>query len=90
MSGAQEATTVRHEVVVEAPVEQAFAVFVNDIDKFKPREHNMLAVEIAEAVFEPRAPAAAPATRSTSAPCSPSNRRRAAHACRWLCRTPCC
>jgi uncharacterized protein YndB with AHSA1/START domain len=55
MSGAQEATTVRHEVVVEAPVERAFAVFVEDIDKFKPREHNMLPVDIAETVFEPRA-----------------------------------
>jgi uncharacterized protein YndB with AHSA1/START domain len=55
MSGSAEATSVRHEVVVEAPVERAFAVFVEDIDKFKPREHNMLAVDIAETVFEPRA-----------------------------------
>ncbi len=34
MSGSQDATSVRHEVVVEAPVDRAFAVFVEDIDKF--------------------------------------------------------
>jgi len=54
MSGSAEATTVRHEVVVDAPVERAFSVFVNDIGSFKPREHNLLAVDIAETVFEPR------------------------------------
>lgn len=54
MSRSPEVTSVRHEVVVEAPVERAFSVFVNDIGSFKPREHNLLAVEIAETVFEPR------------------------------------
>ena len=54
MSGSAEATTVRHEVVVDAPVERAFSVFVNDIGSFKPREHNLLAVDIAETIFEPR------------------------------------
>lgn len=54
MSGAKEATSVRHEIVVEAPVERAFEVFVNDFGKVKPREHNLLAVDIEETVFEPR------------------------------------
>lgn len=45
---------VRHSIVVEAPIERAFSVFIADFDRIKPREHNMLAVEIAETVFEPR------------------------------------
>ena len=48
------ATTVRCAVVVEASIEQAFRVFTEDFDRFKPREHNMLEVEIAETVFELR------------------------------------
>jgi uncharacterized protein YndB with AHSA1/START domain len=47
-------TTVRASIVVEAPVERAFVVFTEDFDRIKPREHNMLGVEIAETVFEPR------------------------------------
>ena len=46
---------VRRQVVVEAPIERAFRVFTEDFDSFKPPEHNLLAVEIAETVFEPRA-----------------------------------
>src|SRR5262249_47439633 len=34
-------------------IERAFRAFVDDFDRVKPREHNMLAVEIAESVFEP-------------------------------------
>lgn len=48
------ATTVRSSIVVEAPIERAFAVFTEGFGTFKPPEHNMLAVEIAETVFEPR------------------------------------
>jgi uncharacterized protein YndB with AHSA1/START domain len=48
------ATSIRHEVVVNAPVDRAFSVFTDDFGDFKPREHNMLAVDIAETVFEPR------------------------------------
>lgn len=48
-------TIVRQSIVVEAPIERAFRVFVEDFDRIKPREHNMLAVQIAETVFEPRA-----------------------------------
>jgi uncharacterized protein YndB with AHSA1/START domain len=41
-------------IIVEAPIERAFRVFTEDFGSFKPREHNLLAVEIAETVFEPR------------------------------------
>jgi uncharacterized protein YndB with AHSA1/START domain len=41
--------------VVDAPIERAFRVFTEDFDRVKPREHNMLGVEIAETVLEPRA-----------------------------------
>jgi uncharacterized protein YndB with AHSA1/START domain len=46
--------TVRHSIVVEAPIERAFKVFTEDFGSFKPREHNLLAVPIAETVFETR------------------------------------
>jgi uncharacterized protein YndB with AHSA1/START domain len=48
-------TTIRQEIVVEAPAERAFRVFTEQMDKIKPREHNMLGVDIQETVFEPRA-----------------------------------
>jgi uncharacterized protein YndB with AHSA1/START domain len=54
MSMQAEGTAVRHQVVVEAPIERAFSVFTKDFGSFKPREHNMLSVDIAETVFEPR------------------------------------
>ena len=47
-------TSVRSEIVVNAPVERAFEVFTQKFDRIKPREHNMLGVDIAESVFEPR------------------------------------
>jgi uncharacterized protein YndB with AHSA1/START domain len=50
-----DSTAIQLSIVVEAPLERAFHVFVDDFDKIKPREHNMLAVDIAETVFEPRA-----------------------------------
>ena len=50
-----QAATVRQEIAVEAPVDRAFRVFTEQMDKIKPREHNMLGVDIAETVFEPRA-----------------------------------
>jgi uncharacterized protein (TIGR03083 family) len=46
--------SVAHHVVVNAPIERAFAVFTERFGDFKPREHNLLAVPIAETVFEPR------------------------------------
>ena len=48
-------TSVRASIVVDAPIERAFAVFTEDFGRFKPPEHNLLGVEIAETVFEPRA-----------------------------------
>ena len=48
------ATVVRREVVVEAPIERAFAVFTERFGDFKPKEHNMLGAPIAETVFEPK------------------------------------
>ena len=54
MSTQAEQTSIRHSVMVEAPQERAFRVFVEQFDRIKPREHNMLGVDIAETVFEPR------------------------------------
>jgi uncharacterized protein YndB with AHSA1/START domain len=48
------AAVVRKQIVVEAPVERAFAVFTERFGDFKPPEHNLLASPIAETVFEPR------------------------------------
>ena len=48
-------TSVRSEIVVDAPLGRAFAVFTEQFDRIKPREHNLLEVDIAESVFEPRA-----------------------------------
>ena len=45
---------IRHDIVVNAPVERAFRVFTEQFGDFKPREHNLLGVPIAETVFEPR------------------------------------
>lgn len=50
----QTAAVVRRQIVVEAPVDKAFAVFTERLGDFKPPEHNLLAVPIAETVFEPR------------------------------------
>lgn len=46
-------TTVFHSLVVAAPVERAYDVFVNRFGDFKPRSHNLLEVPIAETVLEP-------------------------------------
>jgi uncharacterized protein YndB with AHSA1/START domain len=46
-------TSIRHSVVVEAPIERAFSVFTDGFGSFKPREHNLLDAPIAETVFEP-------------------------------------
>jgi uncharacterized protein YndB with AHSA1/START domain len=54
MSGESPVTSVHHSVVVDTPIEEAFRVFVEDFGRFKPPEHNLLDVEIAETVFEPQ------------------------------------
>ena len=52
MTAPAPATSIRHEVVVEAPIERAFSVFTDGFGTFKPPEHNILGVEIAETIFE--------------------------------------
>jgi uncharacterized protein YndB with AHSA1/START domain len=47
-------TSVRTQIVVDAPAEKAFRAFTERFDQIKPREHNMLGVDIAESVFEPK------------------------------------
>ena len=55
MTTQAQSETVRQEIVVEAPVDRAFRVFTEQMDKIKPRDHNVLGVDIQETVFEPRA-----------------------------------
>lgn len=45
---------VRRQIVVEAPLERAFTVFIERFGDVKPPEHNLLDAAIAETVFEPR------------------------------------
>jgi uncharacterized protein YndB with AHSA1/START domain len=54
MSTPLSAKSIQHEVVVETSIEHAFSVFTDGFGSFKPPEHNMLGVELAETVFEPR------------------------------------
>ena len=48
------ATSVRSSIVVEAPREQAFSIFTEDMGSWWPPEHHILTGELAEMVFEPR------------------------------------
>jgi uncharacterized protein YndB with AHSA1/START domain len=52
--GHPEPAAVRKQIVVEAPIERAFAVFTDRFGDFKPPEHNMLASPLAKTVFEPQ------------------------------------
>ena len=45
---------VRRQIVVEAPIERAFTLFTDRFGDFKPPEHNLLRVPIAETVFDPK------------------------------------
>jgi uncharacterized protein YndB with AHSA1/START domain len=54
MSSPATATSVKRSILVEASIERAFEVFTKRFGSFKPVEHNLLAVKIAETVFEPR------------------------------------
>jgi uncharacterized protein YndB with AHSA1/START domain len=47
-------TSVRSSIVVEAPLERAFSVFTEGIGSWFPSAYNLLDVDIAERVFEPR------------------------------------
>ena len=55
MTSQEQATSIHFELVVQAPIERAFHVFTHDFDRIKPREHNLLSVDIAETVFETHA-----------------------------------
>lgn len=55
MTAQAEQTSIRSEIVVNASRDRAFRLFTERFDRIKPREHNMLAVDIAESLFEPRA-----------------------------------
>jgi uncharacterized protein YndB with AHSA1/START domain len=48
------AAVVHTHIVVDAPIERAFAVFTERFGDFKPPEHNLLGAPIVETVFEPR------------------------------------
>lgn len=52
---AQNLADVRREITVEVPQAEAFRVFTEEFDAIKPREHNLLSVDVAETVLEPRA-----------------------------------
>ncbi|GAA4746295.1 SRPBCC family protein [Modestobacter marinus] len=47
------ARVVRRQIVVQAPIDRAFATFTERFGDFKPPEHNLLGVPIAETVFDP-------------------------------------
>src|SRR3546814_1911143 len=48
MSMTDDDVVVRRQVVVDAPVDRAFALFLERFGDFKPVEHNLLGVPIAE------------------------------------------
>jgi uncharacterized protein YndB with AHSA1/START domain len=52
MSPANDAV-VKHQIVVDASIDRAFAAFVERFGDFKPPEHNLLGAEITETRFEP-------------------------------------
>ena len=54
MSEQATATSVQTSIVVDAPIDEAFSVFTEGIGTWWPREYNLLDVDIAERVFEPR------------------------------------
>jgi uncharacterized protein YndB with AHSA1/START domain len=44
--------TINKEIVVDAPIDEAFHVFTDRFGDFKPPEHNLLGAPITETVFE--------------------------------------
>jgi len=52
MSITDPTTSLRLEIDIDVPQEHAFAVFTEQFDRIKPREYNMLEVDIEETVFE--------------------------------------
>lgn len=54
MTTTDELTTLRRQIIVDVPQDHAFEVFTNRFDDIKPREFNLMPVDIEETVFEPR------------------------------------
>jgi uncharacterized protein YndB with AHSA1/START domain len=54
MDTTETTTAVRVDIEVDVPRERAFTDFVEQFDKIKPHEYNLLAVDIDQTVFEPR------------------------------------
>jgi uncharacterized protein YndB with AHSA1/START domain len=54
MSTQSTAAPVRTSIVVDAPIDRAFAVFTTDIGSWWPSSHHILKAELAGMVFEPR------------------------------------
>ena len=50
----QTSPVVHRQIIVQASIERAFAVFTERFGDFKPPEHNLLRAPIAETVFEPK------------------------------------
>jgi uncharacterized protein YndB with AHSA1/START domain len=48
-----EATSIRHVIVVNAPLERAFEVFTKHFGDIKPKEHNLLGAPVVDTFFEP-------------------------------------
>ena len=48
------ATSVQQSIVVQAPIDRAFAVFTEDMGSWWPPDHHVLGAPLAEMVFEPR------------------------------------
>ena len=55
MTADTDRTSIRTDIVVDTAQDRAFKLFTERFDEIKPREHNLLGVDIAESVFEPRA-----------------------------------
>jgi uncharacterized protein YndB with AHSA1/START domain len=47
-------TAVGTSIVVDAPIERAFAVFTGDMDSWWPQEHHILQAPLERMVFEPK------------------------------------
>ncbi len=47
-------TSVHQSIVVDAPIERAFAVFTEGIGSWWPADHHILQAQLAEMVFEPQ------------------------------------
>ena len=47
-------TAVSTSIVVDAPLQHAFAVFTEDMDSWWPEEHHILQAPLASMIFEPR------------------------------------